>query len=170
MNNLCHRRLLRFILLVSGWITLTTLEDTKKLVSCPPVALSAVSPNPLGVQVSSSERYHRLPGNFSLGGEGGGGSIWSHRVLEQQHVLCPRAKLPQAPPTGPAAARARHRPYIKRTVACRLISSSSRELTDGGQYAELNYKWAIVTTNTSSTSSHPHLPTASGANNSEDIS
>lgn len=143
----------------SLWITFVPAKhEEARLMSTGHLPRSVTEPT--RGQVSSSES----PGE-------GRDSAWSHRVLEQQHVLCPQAKLPQAPPTGTAAARARHRPYIKRTVAFGLSSSSSssRELTDGGQYAELNYKWAILTTNTSSTYSHPHLPTASGANNSEDI-
>lgn len=138
----------------------------KELVSCPPVAFPAVSPNPHGgrcpaVSAHAGFLVIRASRGGGLSLESPGSRTTARSVSSSEAATGPAHH-------GTAAARGRHRPYIKRTVAFGLISSS-RELTAGGQYAELNSKWAIVTTNASSTSSHPHLPTASAANNSEGI-
>ncbi|KAM3617801.1 uncharacterized protein V6R79_011407 [Siganus canaliculatus] len=72
-------------------------------------------------------------------------------------------ELPQAPPRV-TAARAKDRPY--KTQSKPEHSQRQQQRVDQeGQVRQSIYKWAIVTSSSSSTSSHPHLSTAPGDSN-----
>lgn len=95
-----------------------------------------------------------IPGNRSLpeaqslestGSRTTARSLSSSQVARWLRPLTPAARAP-----------GRQTPY-KAGRQRSEDNRSSRELTGTGHSAEPNHKWAIGTTNTSSTSSHPHL-------------
>lgn len=105
-------------------------------------------------QVSSSACRPYIPGNRSLqeaqslkspGSGTTARSVSSSQVGHRLRPLTPAARAP-GQQTSYKAGRLRSE-----------TNRSSRELTGTGHSTEPNHKWAIGTTNTSSTSSHPHL-------------